>query len=483
MENKIFQLTQIVSSTTSVFLTGVCSPLVGRMIEGEFPNYERVIPTGWKTKLLISKEELLRSLRLSSVFARESANIVRVKIDENILVLFSGVGPFGIILAKKTGCSVDMVEINPKACEYAEENIRLNKVQDKVKNYCGDARKILPVLGMENIGIKSGWRHEAVKNRLCVNPSIIEFYLNYGDLENNPEEIKKSIKFLQKRGIRVMIHQPICYKGKEITLGSEKDFETVDRATKALFELIEGFDNCLGIIMQPMMTEEIKKIVSTNEFKANLGKLIEKYPQFLDKVFLENVFPKIYSKESEIEEIIDEFKLKQIAIDTAHFHNSNQNTKQLRTLLEKISKKVKIYFHVADSIGKVVNGDDCVNLGKGKVDFNLIKDFINFGVIETFSKDEKIGKEIVEDYIWFSKLKQKKYDKIIMPLPETAYQYLDLAKNHLGKNGTIYLYAIEGRKTGDVENEIRKNKLKIVNKRNVLPYAPGVWKVCFELKK
>ncbi len=75
-----------------------------------------------------------------------------------------------------------------------------------------------------------------------------------------------------------------------------------------------------------------------------------------------------------------------------------------------------------------------------------------------------------------------KYDRIRMPLPETAYKYLDIAVKHCKKGGVIYLYCIMGKENEDIENEIKKHKLKVLEKRNVLPYAPGVWKVCFELK-
>ncbi|HLD57429.1 MAG TPA: class I SAM-dependent methyltransferase family protein [archaeon] len=77
----------------------------------------------------------------------------------------------------------------------------------------------------------------------------------------------------------------------------------------------------------------------------------------------------------------------------------------------------------------------------------------------------------------------KKYDKIVMPLPETAYKFLDIAVQHCKKGAVIYLYAILGNENKEVEEEIKKHKLKILEKRNVLPYAPGVWKVCLELKK
>ncbi len=465
----------------------VCKKVGERKGTYRLRKYKKILGDSFETVHVESGCGFKLDIKKAYFSVRESTERLRIveqtKPGDKVLVLFSGVGPFGIILAKKTGCSVDMVEINPNACEYAEENIRLNKVWDKVKNYCGDAREILPSLGMENIGIKSGWRLEAVKNRLCVNPSIVEFHLSYGDLENNPEEIRKSIKFLQKKGIKVMVHQPVCYKGKEIVLGSEKDFETVENATKALLDLIRGFDNCLGLIMQPIMTTKASEWVSTEEFKSNLKKLIKKYPEFVGKVFLENVFPKVYSKAEEIEDVVKELMLHKIAIDTAHFTNSKQSSDDLIKLIKKLEwEGVEIYFHIADSVGKEVNGIDCVNLGKGIVDFEKLKQYISFGIIETFSSDEKTGKEIVEDYLWFSKIKQKKYDKILMPLPETAYKYLDLAKNHLEKNGTVYLYAIEGKEKGDIEKEIEKQGFKIMKKRNVLPYAPGVWKVCCELK-
>ena len=69
--------------------------LVGRLIRGEFPNYEKVIPQNLKTKILIDTEEFLQKLRLFLVFARESANIIRVEIKDGVIKMFaqsSGLG-------------------------------------------------------------------------------------------------------------------------------------------------------------------------------------------------------------------------------------------------------------------------------------------------------------------------------------------------------------------------------------------------------
>jgi len=64
-----------------------------------------------------------------------------VRPGENVLVMFSGVGPFAIAIAKKQPkCSVVCMELNPKAVEYADKNVKLNKLTN-VRNYCMDAGK------------------------------------------------------------------------------------------------------------------------------------------------------------------------------------------------------------------------------------------------------------------------------------------------------------------------------------------------------
>ncbi len=56
--------------------------LVSRVIEGQFPNYRQVIPSGSPaTKLVAQREELLQATRLASLFARDSANMLRFQVD------------------------------------------------------------------------------------------------------------------------------------------------------------------------------------------------------------------------------------------------------------------------------------------------------------------------------------------------------------------------------------------------------------------
>jgi tRNA (guanine37-N1)-methyltransferase len=68
-----------------------------------------------------------------------------VQPGEDVLVMFSGVSPIAICVAKRhPDVKVTAVEINPEAHRYAVENVRLNKVADRVKPILGDVREVCP---------------------------------------------------------------------------------------------------------------------------------------------------------------------------------------------------------------------------------------------------------------------------------------------------------------------------------------------------
>lgn len=56
--------------------------LATRVLEGEFPDYEKIIPKNSNTKVNLDKEEFLRGVKLASVFARDSANIVKIEVGK-----------------------------------------------------------------------------------------------------------------------------------------------------------------------------------------------------------------------------------------------------------------------------------------------------------------------------------------------------------------------------------------------------------------
>jgi len=66
----------------------------------------------------------------------------QVKPKETIMLMFAGIGAYAIMIAKKQPKveKIISVEINPSAYEYMKENIRSNKVSDKIIPILGDVK-------------------------------------------------------------------------------------------------------------------------------------------------------------------------------------------------------------------------------------------------------------------------------------------------------------------------------------------------------
>jgi DNA polymerase-3 subunit beta len=56
--------------------------VVSRLIDGQFPNYQSVLPTSHSTRALVDRDELLKAVRLSALIASSAANVVRLGFGE-----------------------------------------------------------------------------------------------------------------------------------------------------------------------------------------------------------------------------------------------------------------------------------------------------------------------------------------------------------------------------------------------------------------
>ena len=57
------------------------SRITSRLLEGKFPDYKKIIPPSFTTKAKLLTEDLLKAVRLAAIFARDSASIVRIKLE------------------------------------------------------------------------------------------------------------------------------------------------------------------------------------------------------------------------------------------------------------------------------------------------------------------------------------------------------------------------------------------------------------------
>jgi DNA polymerase-3 subunit beta len=54
--------------------------LVSQLIDGTFPDYQQIIPRGYKSRTLVSTASLLKACKQAEIFAREGTNVARLDI-------------------------------------------------------------------------------------------------------------------------------------------------------------------------------------------------------------------------------------------------------------------------------------------------------------------------------------------------------------------------------------------------------------------
>ncbi len=140
----------------------------------------------------------------------------QVKSGEKILVLFAGVGPYAIVIAKKlkmevksTGkkaAEIVAIELNPAAVKFMKRNIELNKVGEIVTAVKGDVAKVLRAYRSWADRIIMPLPHTAEKYlpaamRATCRDGIIHFYTfseNRGENKKKINPFKTAVAKVQK---------------------------------------------------------------------------------------------------------------------------------------------------------------------------------------------------------------------------------------------------------------------------------------------
>ncbi|NQU98321.1 class I SAM-dependent methyltransferase family protein [Candidatus Woesearchaeota archaeon] len=120
---------------------------------GTFRTQKMKWLAGEKTKETIHKENNVRlkvnvkEIYFSARLSTERKRIMKqIRRGVKILVMFSGCAPYPCVFSKNTDAyKIVGIEINPKAHRYAEENVRINKLNN-VELILGDVKKVVPNL-------------------------------------------------------------------------------------------------------------------------------------------------------------------------------------------------------------------------------------------------------------------------------------------------------------------------------------------------
>ena len=117
--------------------------LIGRLIEADFPQYQKIIPSDVSTTVTFDREEMLKAVKACSIFARETANIIT----------FSFTKSGAIVRAKTPTLGENTVEV--EAAVTGEENdIAFNAryVLDVLTNL-QEAELVFEMTGPLNAGV------------------------------------------------------------------------------------------------------------------------------------------------------------------------------------------------------------------------------------------------------------------------------------------------------------------------------------------
>ncbi len=132
----------------------------------------------------------------------------RVKKNDKVLVMFGGVGPYAIAIARMGRAKeITSVEISKECSKYALKNVGLNKTYD-VKIIQGDVKKKLTGLGKFDFIVMARPNLKETFFKYALNVSgkgtriYYHLFCNEADLQKNIEKLKEEAK-KEKREIKI----------------------------------------------------------------------------------------------------------------------------------------------------------------------------------------------------------------------------------------------------------------------------------------
>lgn len=446
---------------------------------GEFRTQKMKYLAGAKTKEALHRENKaviklnVEEVYFSARLGNERLRIAKqVKPGEKILVMFSGCAPYPLILSKNTlAKEIVGIELNPVGHKYGLENIKLNKVKN-IQLFNDDVKKRVPKLIYRKIGLKSNVHEKDLHPRLEEHPCILEFYLRYTDLFH--PRLEHEIQKLKDK-TKIVLHVPYF---DEETMNLFSSPEIAKKGYARICRLVDKYPEIHGVIIHPVEFKgpSIKQIVEK----------IKKFKPYYDKFYFENMLHGPFAKKETILEIIKKAGIKKICIDVAHLYRNYKSNKKVIELIKAIKNNVEdTYFHICDS---TVSKEGLI-FGKGKINIEKILPYVNQGVVEIVSTHEYIGRQMIKGYEMLEKWPEK-FDRILMPLPKSAGDFLQTAFV-AAKKGTIihfydFLYEkdIPIKAIDKIKKEAKKAKLKVNILRTVKcgQHAPRTFRVCVDFE-
>lgn len=183
------------------------------------------IHTEYGMKFKVDLSKVYFSPRLGSEHHRVAS---LVSDGETVLDMFAGVGPFSLMIAKRSKAKVYSIDLNPDAIRLLRENIELNKLRGEVIPICDDARRVSRQLSgvadhiIMNLPASSMTFLDAASEDLKSGGGIIHIYVFATDEPLIKAErafrdtAEKVFRHYEIRGVRVV--KPVAPKEWQVAL-------------------------------------------------------------------------------------------------------------------------------------------------------------------------------------------------------------------------------------------------------------------------
>lgn len=119
----------------NAFFTLTNFRLICRLVEGNYPSYNSVIPTNNPNKLVVDRLEFYNTVKRVSVFANQASNLIKFQIENNQLVVSAQDVDFSISAVERIKCQYegDEIEIGFKSTFLQEILSNLNSAEVRVE--------------------------------------------------------------------------------------------------------------------------------------------------------------------------------------------------------------------------------------------------------------------------------------------------------------------------------------------------------------
>jgi DNA polymerase-3 subunit beta len=85
--------------------------LICRLVEGNYPSYNSVIPTNNQNKMIIDRLSFLNTVKRVSVFSNQASNLIRMNINENKMVVSAQDIDYSMSATERLNCEYEGDEI------------------------------------------------------------------------------------------------------------------------------------------------------------------------------------------------------------------------------------------------------------------------------------------------------------------------------------------------------------------------------------